>query len=49
MRPALIIIHPPRFDDVLGFGERGKLVDVQALVSQATYDKIKEQIVAKQK
>ena len=30
----MIVIHPPRFDDRLGFGQRGELVDGQTLVAE---------------
>jgi hypothetical protein len=35
VRPAMIIVHPPGFDDGLGISERRELVDVQTFVSQA--------------
>ena len=36
MWAAVIVIHPPRFDDGLGLGERGELVHVQTLISQSS-------------
>jgi hypothetical protein len=35
VRPMLIIVEPPGFNDVLGLGHRSELVPVQTLVSQA--------------
>jgi len=35
VRAALILVEPPGFDEVLGLGERGELVHVHTLVSQA--------------
>jgi hypothetical protein len=30
---ALIVIHPPHFDDQLGFGQRREVVHVQTLIA----------------
>ena len=35
VRAALIIVEPPGFNDLLGFGHRGELVYVQTFISQS--------------
>ena len=35
MWAAVIVIHPPRFDEGLCLGQRGELVHVQTLISQS--------------
>ena len=42
MWAVMTVIHPPGLDDGLRLDERGKLVHVQALITQAPIKRLKE-------
>ena len=44
VRPTLIVVHAPGFDDGLCLGERGELVHVQTFVSQSSVKRLNKSV-----
>ncbi len=45
VRPAVVVVEPPRFDRLAGFGEREEDVLVEALVAQFAVERFDEGVL----